>query len=215
VPVDQSPQYVTREMLAWCLLLLGSFFLAMSVVTKGQRWTMRDLLGLPTDRLKAFRHHIAQRIQAWLGFGCIFSGVSIHLYILLRKYLDAKSARTALEDAGKYLLGTVAAMVLLAVALHYLVKLIAKKSFVDLLALVVARHDVHLDDDQELLKEVGDILEVKREDDDTVESYVERVERAMNLAKARARVERDENGRAARTPAPTADASPSRFADDR
>src|SRR5262249_35433391 len=145
-PVDQSPQYVTREMLAWCLVLLGAFFLAMSVVGKGQRWTMRDLLGLPTDRLKAFRHHIAQRLQAWLGFGCVFSGVSIHLYILLRKYADAKSARGALEDAGKYLLGSIGAMVLLALALHYLVKTISRKSFVDLLALVVARHNVHLED---------------------------------------------------------------------
>jgi hypothetical protein len=190
VPSDPNAQYVAREILAWCLVLLGAFFLAMSIVTKGQRWTMRDLLGLPTDRLKSFRHHIAQRIQAWLGFGFVFSGVSIHLYILLRRYWDTKNARTALEDAGKWLLGTVGAMALLALALHYVVKLVARKSFVDLLALVVARHDVRLEDDQELLKEVGDILEVKRRDDDTIESYVERVESAMRLERARARLER-------------------------
>ena len=215
MPSALDPQYVTREMLAWCLFLLGTFFLAMSVVTKGQRWTMRDLLGLPTDRLKAFRHHIAQRIQAWLGFSCVFSGVSIHLYILLRRYWDAKSARTALEDAGLYLLGTVAAMAVLAVALHYVVKLVARKSFVELLALVVARHDVHLEDDQELLKEVGDILEVKREEDDTVESYVERVERAMDLEKARAHIQRTERSGSADASPARGDSARSHVPDDR
>jgi hypothetical protein len=186
-PVDAEHQYVTREILAWCLILLGAFFLAKSVVSKGKRWTMRDLLGVPTERLKAYRHVVAQRLEAWFGFLFVLSGVGIHLYILLRRYRDTKDVRHAYQDVLLYVGGTVAAMVVVAIVLHLVCKWVSRRSFVDLVSRLVVRHDVRIEDDQDLLKELGEILGVPHEDDDTVESYTERVERALRLDRERER----------------------------
>ena len=80
------------------------------------------------------------------------------------------------------------AMVLLTIVIHYVCKFVAKKSFVEILSYLVVRYRYHVDDDEELLKELGEILDVEHRDDDTVESYAQRVEDRMGLEKVRARL---------------------------
>jgi hypothetical protein len=183
-------QYVYREILAWCLIPLGAFFLTMSVLVKGQKWTMKELLGLKIDKLKVFRNHFIQRLEAAFGFLFILVGIGIHLYVLLRRTLDSHDPKQAYGDVAKFLGGTVAAMVLLAVLFHYACKYISKKSFVEILAYLVVRYRYRIEDDQDLLKQLGEILEVPHSDDDTVESYTQRVEDALKLDKVRARLEK-------------------------
>ena len=181
-------QYLAREILAWCLILLGAFFLAKSVVVKGQKWTMKELLGLRIDKLKVFRNVIVQRLEAGFGFVFILFGVVIHIYVLLRQSIDAHNVKGAYEEVAKYLGGTVAAMVLLAVLFHYVCKYVSRKAFLELLAYLVVRYRYHIEDDQDLLKQLGEMLDVPHRDDDTVESYTERVEAALKLDKVRARL---------------------------
>ena len=181
-------QYLSREVLAWCLILVGTFFLAKAIITKGQKWAMKELLGLPVDKLKAFRNHFNQRIEAVFGFALVFLGVVFHLYILLRRSLDQKGPREAYEHIAEYVGLAIGAMVLLTIVIHYVCKFVAKKSFVEILSYLVVRYRYHVDDDEELLKELGEILDVEHRDDDTVESYAQRVEDRMGLEKIRARL---------------------------
>jgi len=181
-------QYLAREILAWCLILLGTFFLAKAIVTKGDKWTMKELLGLRIDKLKAYRNHIIQRLEAAFGFFFILTGVSIHLYVLLRRSLDDHSAREAYGHIAEYLGGTLVAMVLLAVLFHFVCKYVSRKSFVEILAYLVVRYRYRIEDDQDILKEIGEVLKVEHHADDTVESYTQRVEDAMGLDRVRARL---------------------------
>lgn len=181
-------QYLSREVLAWCLILVGTFFLAKAIITKGQKWAMKELLGLPVDKLKAFRNHFNQRIEAIFGFALVFMGVVFHLYILLRRSLDVKAPKEAYGHIAEYLAFAVGAMVILATVIHYVSKFVARKSFVEILSYLVVRYRYHVDDDEGLLKELGEILAVEHRDDDTVESYAARVEDRMGLEKIRARL---------------------------
>lgn len=185
-------QYLSREVLSWCLILVGTFFLAKAIITKGQKWAMKELLGLPVDKLKAFRNHFNQRIEAIFGFGLVFLGVAFQLYILLRRSLDAKTpgepAREAYGHIAEYMGLAIGAMAILATAIHYICKFVARKSFVEILSYLVVRYRYHIDDDDGLLKELGEILDVERRDDDTVESYAQRVEDRMGLDRIRARL---------------------------
>jgi putative effector of murein hydrolase LrgA (UPF0299 family) len=183
-------QYLAREILAWCLILLGTFFLAKSIVTKGQKWTMKELLGLRIDKLKAFRNHIVQRLEAAFGFFFVLAGVAIHLYVLLRKGLDTKGPREAYGHIAEYLGGTILAMVVLAVVFHYVCKWVSRKSFVEIFAYLVVRYRYRIDEDQLMLKELGEVLKVEHRADDTVESYAGRVEAAMGLEAVRERLAR-------------------------
>lgn len=181
-------QYLSREVLAWCLILVGNFFLAKAIVTKGQKWAMKELLGLPVDKLKAFRNHFSQRMEAIFGFALVFLGVVFHLYILLRRSLDAKAPREAYGHIATYLGLAVGSMVLLAFAIHAACKYVARKSFVEILSYLVVRYRYHVEDDEGLLKELGEILAVEHRDDDTVESYAQRVEDRMGLDRVRAKL---------------------------
>jgi hypothetical protein len=181
-------QYLSRELLAWCLILLGAAFLAKAIATRGQKWAMKELLGLPVDKLKAFRSRYEQRMEAIFGFGLIFLGVVFHLYILLRRSADAKDAREAYGHVATYLGLTIGAMALLALGIHAACKFVSKKSFVEILSYLVVRYRYHIDDDEGLLKELGEILGVEHRDDDTVETYAQRVEDRMGLEKVRARL---------------------------
>jgi hypothetical protein len=185
----QEIQYLAREIVAWCLILLGAFFLAKSIVVKGQKWTMKELLGLRVDKLKVFRNLIIQRLEAGFGFLFVLTGVAIHLYILLRKYQD-QHVGEAYQHLAFYLGGTIVAMVVLAVVFHFVTKYVSRKSFLEILAYLVVRYRYRIEDDQELLKQIGELVEVERRDDDTVESYAARVEERLGLDRVRGRLAR-------------------------
>lgn len=180
-------EYLAREILAWCLVLLGTFFLAKAVSGKGQKWTMKELLGLRIDKLKAYRNHIVQRLEAAFGFFFVFCGVATHLYILLRKSMSNRPAE-AYGRIAEYMAVTLVAIVVLAVVFHHVCKWVSRRSFVEILSYLVVRYRYRVADDQALLKELGEILKVEHRDDDTVESYAERVEAAMGLERVRARL---------------------------
>jgi hypothetical protein len=182
-------QYVGRVIVAWCLILLGAFFLAKSVVVKGQKWTMKELLGLRIDKLKIFRNHIIQRLEAWFGFLFVLLGVGIHLYVLLRQYKDTNPA-AAYGQVLEYLGFTVVAMVVFAVALHYVCGYVARKVFLEILAYLVVRYRYRVEDDERLMKQLGEVMNVPRSDDDTVESYAERIEQGLRLDRVRERLAR-------------------------
>ena len=120
--------YLGRIIVAWCLILLGAFFLAKSVVVKGQKWTMKELLGLRIDKLKIFRNHIIQRLEASFGFFFVLLGVGTHLYVLLRSYKDSGAQETYVQLL-EYLGLTVAAMVVFAVVLHYVCGWISRRVY--------------------------------------------------------------------------------------
>lgn len=183
-------QYLDRQILAWCLIVLGAFFLAKAIVSKGQKFTVKELLGVRIDKLKAYRNHIIQRLEAAFGFFFVFAGVSIHLYVLLRQSYDRKAPGEAYGHIAEYLGGTILAMVVLAVVFHYVCKWVSKKSFVEILAYLVVRYRYRIEDDQALLKELGDVLKVPHRDDDTIESYGQRVADAMGLEKVREQLRR-------------------------
>jgi len=181
-------QYLSREILAWCLIVLGAFFLAKAIVAKGQKWTMKELLGVRIDKLKAYRNHIVQRLEAAFGFFFVFSGVSIHIYVLLRKSVDGKPSE-AYGHVAEYLAIALVAMVVLAVVFHHVCKWVSKKSFIEILAYLVVRYRYSIEDDQALLRELGETLGVEHKDDDTIESYARRVEAAMGLERIRERLQ--------------------------
>ena len=181
--------YVGRLVVAWCLILLGAFLLAKSVVVKGQKWTMKELLGLRIDKLKIFRNHIIQRLEASFGFFFVLLGVGIHLYVLLRQYKDASPQETyvrMLESLGL----TVGAMVVFAVALHYVCGWVSRKVFLDLLAYLVVRYRYRVEDDERLMVQLGEVMGVARSEDDTVESYANRIEQGLRLDRVRERLAR-------------------------
>ena len=189
VDVKTLEAYLGREILAWCLIVLGAFFLAKAIVAKGQRSTMKELLGLRVDKLKVFRNYFIQRLEAAFGFVFVLLGVGIHLYVLLRESVES-NPRAAYGRIAEYLGITVVAIVVLAVVFHYVCEYLSRRTFLEILAYLVVRYRFRVEADPALLKQLGEIMGVERTDDDTVESYAHRIEAGLRLDRVRERLEK-------------------------
>jgi hypothetical protein len=187
-------QYLEREIVAWLSILLGAYFLARSVVGKREKGAMKELLGVRVDKVKNFRNFFIQRLESIVGFTFILIGVGIHLYVVIRKAQSAAAQNNPQEALGEivsYLGVAVLAMVLITALMHMVCSWFSRRIFLDILGYLMVRYDYRIEEDPDLLVQIGAMLGVKRAEDDTVESYTRRIEQALRLvdieAKLRAR----------------------------
>ncbi len=181
--------YFERQIIGWLFLLAGMYFVAKSVAPRRDKARMRELLGLPTDKVKRFRYFFVQRLERLVGFAFFLIGVGLHLYVVIRqaqKSAGGNDPREALGDIGTYLALAVGAMLLITALMHLICDYFARRTFLDLLAYLMVRQRYDIASDPQLLMQIGEMLKVRRGDDDSVESYKERIERALKLDEIRA-----------------------------
>jgi len=159
-----------------CLQILGAFFLAKSVIWKAPRYFMRELIGLPLERYRAFRHYLAGRIEAILGF--IFLSVGAGLQM-------AEEVHNAPPGQAHGLLFWIAASLLaiaaIATVLYFVVRRLARKVFLETFVEQVQRRHWPFQEDPELLRELGEMLDLPRGEDDTVDTYQAKVRERLGL----------------------------------
>jgi hypothetical protein len=176
--------YFERQIIAWLAILVGAWFLARSVVNKREKGAMKELLGVRIDKVKFFRNFFIQRLESIVGFSFVLIGVGIHLYVLVREAQSAAAEndpRGALRDAASYLAFAVLAMIVITMLMHWVCSYFSRRIFLDILGYLVVRYDYRVEDDPDLLKQIGEMLGVARSEDDTVESYTRRIEEALRL----------------------------------
>jgi len=184
-------EYEQRQIIAWLAILIGAFFLAKSVARRREKGQMRELLGLPTDKVKRFRDFFVQRLERIVGFLFMLIGVGLHIYVLIRhsqKVAGSNNPQEALGEISTYLAVGIVIMLLIAALMHWICSYFAKRIFLDILAYYMVRMGYRLDDDPNLMKQIGEMLGLKREEDDTVETYRTRIEEGLRLDRIRARL---------------------------
>ena len=184
-------QYVERQIIAWLLIAMGAFFLARAVVGKRERGAMKELLGVRMDKVKGFRDFIIQRLDALAGFFFVLAGVGIHLYVLVREAQATSrinDPREALGDILAWLGGALVVAVGIAALIHWVTAWYSRRIVLENLGYLVVRYEFRIEDDPDLLLQIGDMLEIRRSEEDTIESYARRLESALDLDGVRARL---------------------------
>jgi len=164
------------SILGLCLQILGAFFLAKSVIWKAPRYLMRELIGVPLERFRTFRHYIAGRIEAILGFVFLSVGAGLQMAAEVRG-ARPENAPGLLFWIGASLLG----IVVIAAGLYFVVRKAAKRVFLELFVEQVRRRQWPFQEDPELLRELGEILNLPRMENDTVDTYQARVRERLGL----------------------------------
>jgi len=159
-----------------CLQILGAFFLAKSMIWKAPRFFMRELIGVPLERYRTFRHYLAGRIEAILGFLFLAVGAGLQMAAEVHRAPPGEAQNLLLWIAGSLLaIGGIAA------GLYFLVRRMAKKVFLEIFVEQVRRRHWPFQEDPELLRELGEMLDLARGDEDTVDSYQSRVRERLGL----------------------------------
>jgi len=183
--------YHERQIIAWLAILIGAFFLAKSVARRREKGQMRELLGLPTDKVKRFRNFFVQRLERIVGFLFILIGVGLHIYVVIRhaqKVRGGNDPQQALADISTYLAIGIVVMLFIAALMHWVCSYFARRIFLDILGYYMVRQGYRLEDDPHLMQQIGDMLGLKREEDDTVETYRHRLEQGLKIDSIRARL---------------------------
>ncbi len=183
--------YFERQIIAWLAILVGAFFLAKSVARRREKGQMRELLGLPTDKVKRFRNFFVQRLERIVAFVFILVGVGLHIYVLLREAQKAggdNNPQEALADISTYLAIGIVLMLLITALMHWICSYFARRIFLEILGYYMVRQRYRLDDDPDLMKQIGGMLGQPYGPEDTVEDYRRRLEQALKLDDIRARL---------------------------
>jgi hypothetical protein len=181
--------YFERQIMGWLFVLAGFYFVAKSVAPRRDRARMRELLDLPTDKVKHFRNFFVQRLERTVGFLFFLIGVGLHLYVVIRqaqKSAGGNDPREALGEIGTYLAGAVLGMLLITALMHWICDYFARRTFLDILGYLMVRQSYDLGNDPRLMVQIGDMLKVSRGEDDSVETYKHRIEEALRLDDIRA-----------------------------
>jgi hypothetical protein len=183
--------YYQRQIIGWLAILVGAFFLAKSVARRREKGQMRELLGLPTDKVKRFRNFLMQRLERVVGFLFILVGVGLHLYVVVReaqKHDGSNDPRVALGAISTYLAIGVVCMLLITAAVHWVCSYSARRTFLEIMGYYIVRLGYKMGDDPRLMMQVGEMLGVTRNENDTVETYARRIEQGLKLDEIRARL---------------------------
>jgi len=161
------------RVIAYCCMILGSFFMLKSILVKSPKFVLHELLQFKVSKSRFFRRYISQKLEAIIGFVFFALGCSQLAYLELVR----------LDELEWWKVGglTALSIVLIGALLHQITRFFSGQIFVEHMRFMVLKHGYRLESDDGLVRELGKILRVKRSEDDTVESYTNRVRTKMKL----------------------------------
>jgi len=163
------------RVIALCSSILGVFFLAKSMTVKSPKYMLHELLRFKVNKSRFFRHYIGQKLEAIIGFVFLLFGFGIQIYLEVEALRDQPGRSYGLTNWWLVVGVTVGASAAIVFLLSKITRFFSGRIFVELTRFMVETHRYPLASDESLVLELGRILRVPREDEDTLESYTKRV----------------------------------------
>ncbi|MHC4547331.1 MAG: hypothetical protein ACYTEZ_01025 [Planctomycetota bacterium] len=172
------------RVIALCSLILGSFFLAKSVSIKTPKYALHELLAFKVNKSRFFRKYVSQKLESIIGFVFLFVGFTLQIYLEVEALGEKERASPAHGGFTNWwaVIGvTVVTMFAIAIVLNRITRFFSGKIFVEHMRFMVEHHGYPLESDEALLLELGRVMRIPRHEEDTVESYCEKVRAKMKV----------------------------------
>lgn len=142
---------------------------------------LHELLAFKVNKSRFFRKYINQKLDAIIGLLFLVAGFGLQVYLEVDALGARETGQTAFANWWGVVTVTLLVISTIAVLLNKITRYISGKIFVEHVRFMVEAHDYPLEGDSVLVRELGRILRVPREDQDTVESYVLKVLKKMKI----------------------------------
>jgi len=188
---------VNPSVIGYALNIVGLFFLASAITFKRPRRQVEELLGIERSRsLYAIREQIVNQTQTYIGFGILVVGFVLVMMEALERRASQPAPTAGPEPVAA---GWIFAILLGAVALTTLVLKVVQRGFVKskfrrIVREVVRDSKFNLEKNPTLAVQIGELLHIPKQPDQSVTDYVAKVRSALG-------VEPGEAGRAKTRPA--------------
>lgn len=151
--------------------IVGTFFLANSIVFKRPRRVIEEFFQTDPGSLLAIRDYIFTKIQVVIGFLFLFCGFGLMIIAHVDK----------LKNPTPFLLISIGVLMVTALLIGTIGFAYSRRSFKRHLKEFFKRHPWPFDLRMDLTKEIGELFGVKRSTDETVEIYVAKLRRALQV----------------------------------
>jgi hypothetical protein len=150
------------------LAIVGSFLLANSILFRHPRQLVVERFGSEVQQLRNIREYIFHRVQVNVGFGFLLAGFGLQLY----GHYSPLPAGVEKEFPALWI-GIVVVLAVLLLLASWWWSLLAFRRYV---REYFRSHPTDFEADLALAREVGDLFGLTSHADDTVESYVARLQ---------------------------------------
>jgi hypothetical protein len=168
------------EFLGRSLGMVGLFFICCAILQHKPKHLLEESFGVHRDGLRQLRGSVFRKNQLALGFLSALAGLILSQFGHLIGRSDGQGLLIN-ASASTLILTWLLFVVVLCAVLNYLCRLFSKRHFKRVVREVVAEHRWPFEKNMTLTTEIGDLLGVVREVDDSVERYVARLKEHLAL----------------------------------
>jgi ABC-type transport system involved in multi-copper enzyme maturation permease subunit len=134
--------------------------------------------------LKDIREHVVRKIQVYLGFIFLFGGYGIQLSAIISNNVSSNDRSMIRPN----LLMVAGILVCSIIAISLLLKVIqivwTRITFKRLLINFFQGHEWELVRNTDIAKEMGELLKIPRDKDDSIEDYILKIKKALHIEPA-------------------------------
>ncbi len=165
------------------LNIVGVFFLAGSITFKRTRRVLHECFGVEkTYPLRKVREYVLNKVQVYIGFTFLIAGFIIQVWDILAKNKAGGSS----DIIEPNLLSIAIVLVISTVVLTVILKIVqlcwTRVTFKRLMIDFFREHEWELVKNAEVAKEIGGLLKIPRNKDDSIEDYVLKIKKALHIA---------------------------------
>jgi hypothetical protein len=167
------------SVIGYTLNVVGLFFLASAITFKNPRRQIEEILGIERPRtLSTVRDHLVNQIQVYIGFVFLVAG-----YVLLMGEELATGDGSPAENPNLVWIAVVLLVATLATmaALKLVQLLYTRRKFRRLLREVLRESKFSLEKNQKLAVQIGELMRIPQDRDQSVPEYIENVKAALRL----------------------------------
>jgi hypothetical protein len=162
--------------------IVGIVFLANSIKFKRMRRVVHEYFGVEKMYpLKEIREHVVRKIQVYMGFLFLMLGYVIQISAII--YSNVSADTTSMIKPN--LLAVAGILVVSIAFITLLLKIVevnwTRVSFKRLLIDFFRDHQWELVRNQDIAKEMGDLLKIPRHKDDSIEDHVFKIKQALHI----------------------------------
>lgn len=158
------------------LSVVGAFLLGNAILFRNPRTLVEEFFGSRITRLPAIREFVFHRAQVGVGFTYLVAGFGVQL---LGRYRSGAAVPGVAEP--EFPVAWVGAVLVITIALLALSWWWAKHAFRRHVRAHLRREPPDFEANLPLAREVGDLFGVESRDDDTVQSFLERLHHALEM----------------------------------
>lgn len=168
------------DFLSLTMAMVGLFFICCAVQQKKPKHILEEAFGVANPALRDLKAAVFKKHQLVLGYACIMLAIILNIF----SHSMARADGTHLLDRLDPITLAAALVALVAVlcgVLNWLSRLFSKGHFRKIVRTVVTERDLPFESNVSLAVEIGQLLGLELEPGDTVEAYILKLRRFLEL----------------------------------